>query len=96
MEELKQEERLAYETPLTARIHRARAPAESMVEAKKEADYVYNKYRGVFAEYEDAELFSMLPLTAQQRDDVIKRAREIRGEQSKKDVVGDISDTPEE
>tara|TARA_B110000046_G_C12949911_1_gene379656 strand:- start:388 stop:675 length:288 start_codon:yes stop_codon:yes gene_type:complete len=73
-EQLLEEEKLACDTPLSSRIHRVKLPATNEKEVELEAQSCYLKYNNLFQAYEDAEYFSMLPLTQTTRQAVLERA----------------------
>jgi hypothetical protein len=77
---LLEEERAALETPLDARINSVDVPPETKEQWKEVSRDICQRYRHLFKNREEAELFSMLPLTTdEQRDRVIKRALELEG-----------------
>jgi hypothetical protein len=72
------EEMLAYDSPLDARIHQVKAPPETDRELAADAEMLYAAGTGVFSSYEEAEYFSMLPLTVADRVAVLARTRELQ------------------
>lgn len=77
-----EEEAQAIETPLDARIHRVEVPSESTLEFDAKVIKLQQQFP-VFASHEDAEYFSMLPLSRQDSIAVLQRAREIQLEGEK-------------
>lgn len=71
------EEKAAYEAPLNAAIHRARLQPETQDGLETEAKALYARHGDVFANYEEAEYFAMLPLSKSNRQQVLRRALEI-------------------
>ena len=69
-----EEESLARDMPLNARIHTAEIPPDDPKQLEVVARSLYNQYRHVFKDYEEAEYFTMLPLSMRQRDHVLARA----------------------
>ena len=78
---LMKEEVDAIDMPLNARIHRVPVPDDSVTGVEDEVNRVYSQYRQVFTSKEDAEYFSMLPLSDTDRDRVLKRAKELVDEE---------------
>ena len=77
---LVEEEKGAYDTMLSARIHTVQLPPDGQAESEREALHVHSRYAHVFANSEEATYFSMLPLDAAARERVVKRALEIQRE----------------
>lgn len=77
---LREEEKLAYDTPLTSRIHQVKLPPQSIQELEAEINSCHIKYGNLFPSYEDAEYFSMLPLTDETRRAVLQRAQVLEQE----------------
>ena len=68
------EESLARDTPVTAAIHTVELPPDDAKSLEAVARDVYGEYRHIFKNFEEAEYFSMLPLSVKQRDHVLSRA----------------------
>ena len=68
----------ACDTPLNARIHQVDLQPETELELEAETRKVWAKYSDVFKNYEEAEYFSMLPLSTKDRHEIIKRAKDIQ------------------
>jgi hypothetical protein len=77
-----EEEAQALETPIDARIHKVEVPPESTLEFDAKVLKLQQQFP-VFASREDAEYFSMLPLSRQDSIAVLQRAREIQMESEK-------------
>ena len=75
-----EEEKLGCDTPLDARIHTVPSPLETDREIEVEAERLYTEGRGIFKNLKEAEYFSMLPLSKQERLAVIRRTLEIQQE----------------
>jgi hypothetical protein len=75
-----EEEKLGCDTPLGARIHTVPSPLATDREIEVEAERVYTEGRGLFKNLKEAEYFSMLPLSKQERLAVIRRTLEIQQE----------------
>lgn len=73
------EEKDALDTPLDARIHRVELPPQTKQEVEDAADKLWRDYP-CFKSREDAEYFSMLPLSRQDSVAVLVRASEIENE----------------
>ena len=89
-ENIIEEESLARDMPLNARIHTAEIPPDDPKQLEVVARSLYNQYRHVFKDYEEAEYFTMLPLSMRQRDHVLARAVAFHGqalEEKKNDGV---------
>jgi len=78
---LLEEEQEACDTPLDAKIHKVPVPRETEAEVEEEAKNLYAQFCDVFKCKEDAEYFSMLPLSKKDRMTVLKRASEITKEE---------------
>ena len=78
-QELIKEEVDALDTPLDARIHRVELPPQTKQEVDDVADKLWRDYP-CFKSREDAEYFSMLPLSRQDSVAVLTRASEIERE----------------
>ena len=76
-----EEEKLAYDTPLDARIHTSVLPPHTDQELKAEAERVYLEGKGVFKDLQEAEYFSMLPLSKEDRMKILTRTLEIQREE---------------
>jgi hypothetical protein len=76
-----EEEKLGCDTPLDSRIHTAPLPLPTSRELEVEAERVYAAGKGIFKDMQEAEYFSMLPLTKRDRLAVIKRTFEIQREE---------------
>jgi len=72
-------ERKAYDE-VNESVAKARLPPETIESAEKELDAMYLLHGHHFASREDSDFFAMLPLSKQQRLDVIQRARQIERE----------------
>ena len=68
------EESLARDMPLDASIHTVNLPPDDPKQLEVVAREVYTQYRHIFKDYEEAEYFTMLPLSMKQRDHVLTRA----------------------
>ena len=80
------EEKMAYDTPLDARIHSVQLPPEGRLETERDTASVYARFADVFKDYEEATYFSMLPLDVAARETVLKRALEIKQETKQKEA----------
>ena len=68
------EESLARDMPLDASIHTVNLPPDDPKRLEVVAREVYTQYRHIFKDYEEAEYFTMLPLSMKQREHVLTRA----------------------
>ena len=68
------EEAEARDVDVAARIHVVELPPDDVKGVELQAREVYNEYRHLFKSYEEAEYFSMLPLSVKQRSHVLARA----------------------
>lgn len=71
-----QEEKDALDTPLDARIHTVQLPPQTKQEVEDVAEKLWRDYP-CFRTREDAEYFSMLPLSKEDSILVLKRASEL-------------------
>ncbi len=87
--ELLHEEMTACDAPLNAKIHTAELPADSIRGASREAELCYRQYGAHFKSFEDAELFSMLPLDKNHKKLVLMRAIELekQGQQLREEFM---------
>ena len=82
-----EEEKLGCDTPLGARIHTVPSPLETDREIEVEAERLYTQGRGIFKTLQEAEYFSMLPLSKQERLDIIRRTLEIEQEDTETKAI---------
>lgn len=75
--DLIEEEKAALDTPLDAAIHTARLHPDTQEAFETEAKAFYAAHSDVFASYEEAEYFSMLPLNKSGRRQVMDRALQL-------------------
>ena len=68
------EEAEGRDVDVAARIHVVELPPDDVKGVELQAREVYNEYRHLFKSYEEAEYFSMLPLSVKQRSHVLARA----------------------
>jgi len=54
-----------------------KVPNESVETLERDARAVFAQYRHIFPTFEDAEYFAMLPLSARDRDLILKRTYEL-------------------
>ena len=69
------EEQEGRDLSLSHAIHTADVPSEDISQRDKDIERLANKYEDVFKSREDAEYFAMLPLSRQDRERVLVRAR---------------------
>lgn len=69
------EEKLAHDTDLSAKIHKAILLSEDLGTRESDIGAIADEYKDVFKDRDDAVYFAMLPLTDVSRREIVSRMR---------------------